>query len=425
MKKTAHFQFFLANDHLYYFHFLNPEGQRLFFSTGFLVKLHAEQAIEAMRAGVYTTNLLEDEGGRFQFEICWKTGLLAKRSIGKSAFFDSAEERNQALDFLQNNALLAPIFHVSPAAIPAAPQPQLPMARPPKDIVGQDEQPKRLKILPVTPPEEYSLHEEAELFLNQKVEPHIASRILRFLNNVIEASEITSTVRDNPNVGNAQGHGIGETVAQRIIDRRESLEPFRRFNSLSQLEGIQGLGPDKFQDLVHAFSTTAAEDFKTRMYDGIIYENWTLEYHTTRFRTAAEFERIALNDSNLIDFIADEVQRISEARFGNAQAAYLADLLLKKSYPERLETGEFAGIAFAFWFYKFDSDNWFSFDRIRAATAQYFGYYPTLSNRLELVLFKGFPNGGILVQGITADDLPVVLNFAEKAITIWTAELFD
>ncbi len=369
--------------------------------------------------------MAEDTG--FGFRLCWQDGLLAKRTIGQSPWFATADERDDALAFLQKNTPVAPTIDVPASSIPPMPQPQFPMENIPRKIVSRSPLPQQ-KIVPVVPAaaEAYALDSKAITIMGQTIAPHIASRILRFLNRVETAAAISAAVRDNPNVGNEQGKGIGQTVAQRIMDRRESLAPFQRFNDLSQLEDIQGLGPDKFHDLVHAFDSAAAEDFKRRMYDeGVIYDNWKLDYHTTRFRSQEEFERIALNNSTLTQFVADEVQRISEKRFGNKQAAYLADLLLQKSYLERFEIGHFASIAFAFWFYKFDADNWFSFERIRAAVEPYFSYYPNSHNRLELVLFKGFPNSGILVQAITADDLPVVLNFAEKAITVWVAELYD
>lgn len=44
---------------------------------------------------------------------------------------------------------------------------------------------------------------------------------------------------------------------------------------------------------------------------------------------------------------------------------------------------------------------------------------------LELHLYKGFDNTGVLVSAVMQDDLPVVVNRGERAITIWTCQLND
>ncbi|MEM7798474.1 MAG: hypothetical protein AAF633_04715, partial [Chloroflexota bacterium] len=55
----------------------------------------------------------------------------------------------------------------------------------------------------------------------------------------------------------------------------------------------------------------------------------------------------------------------------------------------------------------------------------YYGYYSGPDNRIEFHLVKGFPNDGLLTEGITVRDLPITVNFAEQSISIWSAQLFD
>ena len=48
----------------------------------------------------------------------------------------------------------------------------------------------------------------------------VAAQILSFLNQVKEANEIVEKVKDDPNKGTDQT-AIGNTVAQRILEKRE------------------------------------------------------------------------------------------------------------------------------------------------------------------------------------------------------------
>jgi hypothetical protein len=85
---------------------------------------------------------------------------------------------------------------------------------------------------------------------------------------------------------------------------------------------------------------------------------------------------------------------------------------------------EEAAYAFALWFYRFDADNWFSFNRMFEQTAAFFGYHNTPFSNLELRLFKGFDNH-VFLNLITASDLPVTVNDAERRITIRVVGLAD
>jgi hypothetical protein len=62
---------------------------------------------------------------------------------------------------------------------------------------------------------------------------------------------------------------------------------------------------------------------------------------------------------------------------------------------------------------------------VRKETEKYLTYHESQGNRLELRFFKGFDQNGLLAEAITVEDLPVVVNYAERRITIWGAGLRD
>jgi hypothetical protein len=94
---------------------------------------------------------------------------------------------------------------------------------------------------------------------------------------------------------------------------------------------------------------------------------------------------------------------------------------------DRYDTSAFGAYAFTLWWYKFDQDNWFSFEQMREAVGFYLDYYAyfNAANEQQLVLLKGFPNSLALGLLCPVAELPVVLNPIERGITIWTAELYD
>src|SRR5881394_3957644 len=84
--------------------------------------------------------------------------------------------------------------------------------------------------------------------------------ILDFLNTASSTSSIAGIeavegpVFDDPKRGYGdqfRDYDIGNTVAQRIIDKRNGLGSF---TNLTQLAGISRFGTDKFDDLLYSFS---------------------------------------------------------------------------------------------------------------------------------------------------------------------------
>ncbi len=247
-------------------------------------------------------------------------------------------------------------------------------------------------------------------------------RIFNFLNQARSTADFKRISRPHPE-GEGRDYWIGETVAQRVIDRRLELEG-QRYTSLEQLDDVPGVGPDKIEDLLAWGATPAAQAFRDSMFDDLLLDNFKLAYLTIPFKTPDDFEKIANNATAFVNVISGNVDQWSLQRFNDRRAARLAGELVKNTYLEVVEPDYVASYALATWFYRFDADNWFSFERVHKKCAEYFdvSYF---SDRRELRFFRGFPNNQTLVEGISPSDLPVVVNFEESVITMWQAELFD
>jgi hypothetical protein len=257
----------------------------------------------------------------------------------------------------------------------------------------------------------------------------LVDRILDFVNRAQDANELTGTLSDTrkkeATISKEREYAIGETVAQRILETREEL-PDHRFSSTDQLLAVSGFGEDKFLDLCKYLWIPAAKQFHDAMFEHVLsHDNWDLTYHTYTFDSHESFLDIATNESNFTEWVSERVEEISFDKYGNSQAAYLASLLIPKCYLELFDDSLYGSLALAFWFYQFDADNWFRFEEVHQQTETYLATYPTWEDRLELRLFKGFENVGVLVTGVAQNDLPVVVNFAEEVITIWTGQLND
>lgn len=256
-------------------------------------------------------------------------------------------------------------------------------------------------------------------FQGQAVEDWAAIRILDFLNRARTVEALTQVEEVN---NSENQYSIGTTVAQRILNYRQQLAPFRRFTALSQLENIEGFGLDKFNDLVRLLAHRADDAFLDAIYNGVIFDNWDLKFHRFEFKAV---QAVTASASQLREIVADQVEQLSLKKNNDRTIARLGKKLVANSYIESFPNQEYAAIALAFWLYKVDADNWFSLERMLEKTRNYFAHYARLDHRLELRLIKGFPNQDLLVNALTTEDLPVIINHAEKTISIWTVSLSD
>lgn len=255
----------------------------------------------------------------------------------------------------------------------------------------------------------------------------VESRILGFFNQAQNVSDILDgTIQDDPSDG--PGGTMGPTLAARILRTRNTL-PRRRFTEFQQLDDIRGVGPGTIKDLIYSFYNPAAKAFRDSMYDNsIIYEaNWTLEYDTTHVADEEAFGKLAYNDDAFRGYVVNRMQQLFKEHDVDEKRGETMLESLRNSYIDSYNNSSpTAGYAFALWFYEFDADNWFGWETIQAQTIPYFEYHmDSRESEMHLRFFKGFPLMGIIRPGITPEDLPVVLNFQERAITIWFSALYD
>ena len=262
---------------------------------------------------------------------------------------------------------------------------------------------------------------------SRSLEQWAANRILAFFNRARSIQDILNgSIKDDPSDG--PGRTMGPVLAARILRERAKL-PRRRFTEFAQLETIRGVGEGTVKDLVYSFGVPAAEAFRESMYaNQVIYrENWALDFFRSRIDDAKTFNDIVHDETAFRQWIIARIEAICRERKVDDKDCQTMVDQLKGAYIDTYNNSIPApGYALALWFYEFDADNWFSWERIQEQTLSYFDYhmdgYPW---EMELRFLKGFVQRGIITPGITPEDLPVVVNWPEQTITIWFSALYD
>ena len=257
--------------------------------------------------------------------------------------------------------------------------------------------------------------------LLKNLSPILEKRLLYLFNQVRKVEDITSISWEMED-GDDE-YGIGEIVAQRIIDKRKTLS-YGRYTSAEQLADIPGLGTEKIEDIVKTFSIPSAEAFKRAMFRHVLQTNFELTYHSISFDHQSAFEAVVKNPKIFKDTISKHVHELA-SEYTTEEALSNAKESLKTMYVETYKSGYVGSYAFALWFFRFDQDNWFTFEQVRKITEEYLDISFLSSDHQVFHLFKGFQNKDILSGGITTDDLPVVVNYDEQLINIWAGQLFD
>lgn len=183
------------------------------------------------------------------------------------------------------------------------------------------------------------------------------------------------------------------------------------------------LHPRRSGDTVTGMTTldpldAAAAAFRAAMYADVIRDNFVLTAYTRALSEAA-FTEIATRRASL----RRAVRELACEHHGPLTPR--ARHQLRNAYIEPFESGFLGAHALALWFMHFDEDNWFSYDAVHAPARAYLGAAQTMDERLELRLFKGFDNRVLVPQGVVVRDLPVVLSFASRTLTLWTCGLND
>lgn len=162
----------------------------------------------------------------------------------------------------------------------------------------------------------------------------------------------------------------------------------------------------------------AAAAFRDAMYASVIGDNFVLRGHSYTLPDAT-FSEVAAHRASFRRQVKLAVRDLCGTVIPRAEHQ------IRNTYVESFESGLVGSYALALWFFRFDEDNWFPFDKVQKETQAYLGARQTMDERLELRLFKGFDNRLLGVEGVVVQDLPVVLDFAEKTLTLWTCGLND
>ncbi len=87
-------------------------------------------------------------------------------------------------------------------------------------------------------------------------------------------------------------------------------------------------------------------------------------------------------------------------------------------YIDVFPSGFLGSYAFALWFMEFDEDNWYSFEAVHKETLKYLNSNISVADRRELRLVKG----SFAPMNL---DLPVVADYENMSVTVWTGALND
>ncbi len=249
--------------------------------------------------------------------------------------------------------------------------------------------------------------------------------VLDFLNRAQTTNDITEIAQYRPDLdpANLASYSIGPQGAQNLLKARAAL-PAGQFNNLDEVLAVEAIGEDKILDIVDFLWFPTEELFRQELFREVLGENWVVDYWRYTL-DPEEFDRLEQTPSLLKDFVGRKINDIARKRSDNFVIGSLAGALLNKTFPDRVESLT-ALTQFASWWFRFDEDNWFSFDRISEIIDPFLNYYNRQrATYIAPVFYRGFQNGGTVADGISPNDLVVTLNPAEQAITIWGISLFD
>jgi len=247
------------------------------------------------------------------------------------------------------------------------------------------------------------------------------ARLLQFVNFARSGEDILNhpNLQDNPDTGEGS-YAIGEKVAQAIVDYRPKLT-YRRYREIKELLDVPGLGTDKLDDLLFSFTNRADAAFEQALRNDLLGENWELNPQTIDYRSADEFLRIVNNRENYLRTIAPFYS--NSFHWYSREAKRELEMRIHRAHLEAYFDNHLGAFQFAFWWYLFDYDNWFSYDRMKIACETYLGHHPGQEGlQFRMIHLGGYSSITEHRRGMT---IPTIVNYPELRITIWDAQLND
>ncbi len=246
-------------------------------------------------------------------------------------------------------------------------------------------------------------------------------RLLQFLNRVQTPEDILNhpDFQDDPESGSAQGYRLGEQTVQNILDSRNTSST-RRFSSVEDVLAVPGLGEDKLQDLLHSFALTADDAFVKALFNELIQDNWELFPLAIDYPSEESFRQVV----DQAESFRRAVAPVYAERFSyySREAQRELQMRVHRSHQENYFEAHLASFPFAFWWYQFDQDNWFSFERIRGFCEDYLNYHGNEAMQFRMIHLGSFES---IEDFRRSHVIPVVVNYAEFRVTIWDAQLND
>lgn len=183
---------------------------------------------------------------------------------------------------------------------------------------------------------------------------------------------------------------------------------------------------------VSAAKSESAQEFKRQMYTTDIFtgENFRLTPYTAPLQLEI-LPGPVVSDASIKKQLERAVYDVCMARVAkNAAISRIGELLTVqhceravaqvKVMPLQRFVQRDAANVLAEWIFRVDGDNWYDFNSLLRETTNY------LAKRdRELFMLRGFSPYNVLVDTLSTEDLPIVLDLVEGTVTLWTLELAD
>jgi len=108
--------------------------------------------------------------------------------------------------------------------------------------------------------------------------------VLDFLNKAQNPSDITDIQQYKPNIteDELKSYSIGESAAANILETRKQLRS-ERFNSITEVLAVKGVGEDKVMDIVRCIWQSAEETFRSYLFGNMLGGNWKIVHNYSTF----------------------------------------------------------------------------------------------------------------------------------------------
>jgi len=236
-------------------------------------------------------------------------------------------------------------------------------------------------------------------------------------------SEVTLTVGEL-----IFGEAASREIPMRALAALDGPEPFARVHVRGRLD----LERFFMAASVHQFSTeirrapaedAAAVALRERLCEQVLPEGFRLSCWSFDADDPEAFTELVDDPVRFRVFVRERVIELAEER-GLATAAVQASAgLIPDLYVDVQEAGATGALAFALWFLSFDQGESFTAQDVIDAVGPYLSGFQTWAERREVRVFKGFENDGVLAGPITVVDLPVVVDYGARTVTLWAGSL--